>query len=66
MAAASQVGPQCDKYAADRDITRAECSTEKGKMMLEAFSVTHVGEDGSGPGMVAVGEKRKTLPASEG
>ena len=66
ISAASQAGPRCDKHAAGGRYhwSRAQCGERK--MTLEAFSVTHVGEDGSRPGMVAVGGKRKTLTASEG
>lgn len=45
----------------ERDIIRAVCSVRKGKMILEALSVTRVGDDGTRPGMMAVGVKRKIL-----
>lgn len=45
----------------ERDIIRAVCSMRKGKVTLEAISVTHVGDNGTRPGMVAVGVKRKTM-----
>lgn len=45
----------------ERDNIRAVCSVRKGKMILGVHSVTHVGDDGTRSGMMAVGVKRKTL-----
>lgn len=45
----------------ERDIIKAVCSVRKGKMILEALLVTRVGYEGTRPGLMAVGVKRKTL-----
>lgn len=41
----------------EREIIRVGCSVKKGKMILEAFSVTNLGVNGTRPGIVAVGVK---------
>lgn len=43
-----------------RDNIRAVCSVKEGKRTPEAFSMTHVGDEGTRPGMLAQGMQTET------